>query len=101
MSAFEGRTGMPFQAGPLPFLTHLGHARTGRFLVLLFTIKSGKAPTVLTLTATLNRSALACSACLLRCTRRCHAPFIFYTSYSLISINAGSFGGKLVNQSKH
>jgi uncharacterized metal-binding protein len=81
--------------------THLGHGRTGRFLVLLFTIKSGKAPTVLTLTATLNRRVLACSGCLLRCNRRCHAPFIFYISYSLISINAGSFGGKLVNQSKH
>jgi len=52
---------------------------------------------VLTLTATLNRSVLACSGYLLRCTRRCHTPFIFYISYSLISINAGSFGGKLVN----
>jgi hypothetical protein len=82
-------------------LTDLGHRRTGPFLVLLFTIKSGKAPTVLTLTATLNRNALACSACLLRCTRRCHAPFIFYISSRLVSINAGSFGGKLVNQSKH
>jgi hypothetical protein len=30
-------------------------------LVLLLTIKSGKAPTVLTLTATLNRRVLACS----------------------------------------
>jgi len=66
-------------------------------LVLLFTVKSGKAPTVLTLTATLNRSVLACSGYLLRCTRRCHTPFMFYISYSLISINAGSFGGKLVN----
>jgi hypothetical protein len=66
-------------------------------LVLLFTIKSGKAPTVLTLTATLNRSVLACSGYLLRCTRRCHTPFIFYISYSSISINAGSFGGELVN----
>jgi hypothetical protein len=34
---------------------------------------------------------------LLRCTRRCHTPFMFYISYSLISINAGSFGEELVN----
>ena len=56
---------------------------------------------VLTLIATLNRSALACSRLLAALHSTLHAPFIFYISYSLISINAGSFGGKLVNQSKH
>jgi hypothetical protein len=61
-----------------------------RFLALLLTINSGKAPTLLTLTPA-RSWRVACSGCLLRCTRRCHAPFMFYTSYSLISINAGSF----------
>ena len=55
---------------------------------------------VLTLTATLNRSALACPGCLLRCTRRC-CSFIFYIAYSLIRINAGSFGREMVNQSSN
>jgi hypothetical protein len=72
-------------------VTDPGHGRTGRLLVLLLTIKSGKAPTVLTLTATLNRKVLACSGCLLRCTRRCHAPFIFYISYSFDHHQCGFF----------
>jgi hypothetical protein len=45
-------------------------------LALLLTVKSGKAPTAPTHTATLDRSVLGCPGYLLRCTRRCRAPFI-------------------------
>src|SRR5450759_3265027 len=43
-------------------------------LILLLTVRSGKAPTVPTHTAT--RSILACKGYLLRCIRRCSTPFI-------------------------
>jgi hypothetical protein len=48
-------------------------------LALLLTVKSGKAPTVPTHTATLNRSVLWRPGYLLRCTRRCRTPFILLT----------------------
>jgi hypothetical protein len=41
-------------------------------------LKSGKAPTVLTHTATHNRSVLCCPGYLLRRTRRCHTPRIIF-----------------------
>jgi hypothetical protein len=55
-------------------------------LVLLLTVKSGKAPTVPTHTATLNRSVLAALHWSL--------PHSIYIVHSLIRINAGSFGGE-------
>jgi hypothetical protein len=60
-------------------------------LVLLLTVKSGKAPTVPPM---LRRSIAACWAAqgyMLRCTRRRRGPIILLTS--LIRINAGAFGG--------
>jgi len=62
-------------------------------LILLLTVRSGKAPTVPTHTAT--RSVLACKGYLLRCIRRCSTPFIVLAVW--FESMLASFGWELVN----